>query len=204
MIFSYLNIAYVNILGQTGLKISKQVQIEQFLKTYKVDNLHCQEINIENETFESCNFINSSYNIIPKNASNKYGTCSLISSNLQTSDVKVDTNGRIIMFNIEDVAFANVYLPSGNNPSMRQNRENYIAEVIPQLLVNSGVNGCIGGDWNSIICEKDASNNAGQKMSSSLKRLTKIFNWTGSYRYLYPDGKSFSHYYESNTVKGGT
>ena len=120
MIFSYLNIAYVNILGQTGLKISKQVQIEQFLKTYKVDNLHCQEINIENETFESCNFINSSYNIIPNNASNKYGTCSLVSSNLQTSDVKVDTNGRIIMFDIEDVTFANVYLLSGNNLSMRQ------------------------------------------------------------------------------------
>ena len=194
----------MNILGQTGLKNSKQVQIEQFLKTYKIDILHCQEINIENETFESCNFINSSYNIIPNNASNKYGTCTLVSSNLQTSDVKVDTNGRMIMFNIEDVTFANVYLPSGNNPSMRQSRENYFAEVIPQLLVNSCVTGCIGGDWNSIICEKDASNNAGQKMSSSLKRLTKIFNWTDSYRYCYPHGKSFSHYYESNTVEGGT
>ena len=72
-----LTLSYINIQGQTGLNISKQVQIETFLKTYNIDIAHCQEINIDNDSFQDCPFINSSYNIISNNASNKYGTCSL-------------------------------------------------------------------------------------------------------------------------------
>ena len=53
--------------------MSKQVQIEQFLKIYNIDILMCQEINILEDSFENYNFINSSYNIISNNASNKYG-----------------------------------------------------------------------------------------------------------------------------------
>ena len=54
---------------------------------------------------------------------------------------------------------------------MRNIRENYAAETIPQLLTNCKDTGCIGGDWNSIIHESDATRNTAQKMSSSLKRL---------------------------------
>ena len=69
-----INIAYMNIRGQTGLEYPKQVQIENFLKSYKVDVLHLQESNITDETFLHCNFINSNYELIVNNASNKYGT----------------------------------------------------------------------------------------------------------------------------------
>ena len=56
---------------------------------------------------------------------------------------------------------------------MRNSRENYSAETIPQLLINCKDSGCIGGDWNSIISEADATKNQAQKMSPSLKRLVK-------------------------------
>ena len=69
--FRYLNLAYFNIRGQTGLNLSKQLQIENFLKTNNIDIASCQEINIVKETFQDCDFINSSYNIISNNASNK-------------------------------------------------------------------------------------------------------------------------------------
>ena len=78
-----LTLAYINLRGQTGLEVSKQVQIERFLQTYNIDILHCQEANIIDSTFEACNFINSSYGIITNNATNKYGTCSLVSNNLK-------------------------------------------------------------------------------------------------------------------------
>ena len=75
-----INVAYMNVRGQTGLEISKQVQIEHFLQLYNIDILNCQEINIREDSFENCNFINSSYDIISNNASNKYGTCMHIRS----------------------------------------------------------------------------------------------------------------------------
>ena len=87
---NFINIAYMNIRGQTGLDLKKQVQIENFLKTYEIDILNCQEINILNESFENCEFVNSSYDIITNNASNKYGTCCLVSNNLQSENINVD------------------------------------------------------------------------------------------------------------------
>ena len=133
----FLTLAYINIRGQTGLDYSKQVQIEQFLKLYNIDIANFQEININCDSFQDCPFINSSYNIISNNASNKYGTCCLVSSILQPDNIKFDTSGRVIVFSIDNVTFGNVYLPSGNDRSMRNARENYAAETIPQLLINS-------------------------------------------------------------------
>ena len=101
-----LNVAYINIRGQTGLEYAKQVQIEHFLQVYNIDILHCQEINILSNSF-----INSSYDIISNNASNKYGTCSLVSSSLHPENIKFDTSGRAITFDIGNMTFANVYLP---------------------------------------------------------------------------------------------
>ena len=200
-----LTISYMNIRGQTGLDTAKQVQIEQFLKSYNIDIINCQEINVDSESFQSCNFINSSYNIISNNASNKYGTCSLVTSTLQLENIKFDTNGRVIIFDIGNITFGNVYLPSGNDPAMRNGRENYAAETIPQLLTNSKDSGCIGGDWNSIINESDATKNQANKMSPSLKRLVKTFSWSDSFRLLHPNSQTFSHYYESQMHgQGGT
>ena len=193
----FLTLAYMNIRGQTGLNVTKQVQIEQFLKTYNIDLLNCQEINIDSDSFQDCHFINSTYSIISNNASNKYGTCSFVSSDLQPDNIKFDTNGRAILFNIDNVTFGNVYLPSGNDPSMRNSRENYAAEIIPQLLTNSKDCGCIGGDWNSIICDRDATKNSAQKKSPSLKRLVKNFSWNDSFRSLFPNADTFSHYHGS-------
>ena len=191
-----LNIAYMNIRGQTGLDTSKQVQIEHFLKTYNIDILNCQEINILHDSFEHCDYLNSSYDIITNNASNKYGTCTFISNSLQPENIKLDTNGRAIVFDIENITFSNIYLPSGNCPIMRSSRENYSAEVIPQLLINCKDSGCIGGDWNCIVNEMDATKNQARKLSPSLKRLIRNFSWKDSFRSLYPKTKSFSRYYE--------
>ena len=199
-----INIAYINIRGQTGLEYSKQVQIEHFLKVYNIDILNCQEINITENSFENCNFINSLYDFISNNASNKYGTCCMVSNSFQPANIKFDTSGRVITFDIGDMTLANVYLPSGNDPAMRNSRENYAAETLPQLLLNSKDSGCIGGDWNSIIHAGDATKNQAQKMSPSLKRLASNFSWTDSFRYLHPNTPTFSRYYDSRHGEGAT
>ena len=99
---STINLAFMNIKGQTGLELSKQKQIEKFIQTYKIDILNCQEINIVEDSFSQCNTINSSFEIISNNASNKYGTCSFIRSDLSVTNLKLDTNGRAIIFDINN------------------------------------------------------------------------------------------------------
>ena len=193
----------MNILGQTGLGSAKQVQIEHFLKFYNVDILNCKKINILSDTFENCDFISSSYQIISNNASNKYGTCCFVTNNFQVENIKYDTSGRVIVFDIENITFGNIYLPSGNDPTMRNNRENYSAEIIPQLLINCKDRGCIGGDWNSIIKENDATKNSTQKISPSLRRLVKNFKWSDSFRELHPNSLTFSRYYDHNKFGEG-
>ena len=169
-----INIAFMNVRGQTGLDFAKQLQIENFLKTYKIDILNCQEINIIEDSFSNCEYVTSTYNIISNNAQNKYGTCCLVSSNYTTENVKTDVNGRVITFNIENITFCNVYMHSGSDPIMRNGRENYAAEIIPQLLINSKEYGCIGSDWNSILDLNDATKNANKKKSKCLKRLVQL------------------------------
>ena len=86
---------------------------------------------------------------------------------------------------------------------MKNLRENYAAQVLPQLLINCKDAGVVGGDWNCIISESDATKNAGQKMSKSLKRLVKNFDWKDSFRSLIPHAKQFSRYYESDRFGDG-
>ena len=105
-----LSIDFVNIRGQSGLTSAKQAQIESFLQKQKLDVLHLQEINICENSFSNCNIISSSYNIISNNSPSKYGTASLIKSDVITENINLDSNGRAIVFNIGAITLANLYL----------------------------------------------------------------------------------------------
>ena len=52
-------LAYLNIHGQTRIKLDKQLQIEEFLQHNNIDVLHCQEKNISEDTFSNCHLIDS-------------------------------------------------------------------------------------------------------------------------------------------------
>ena len=193
----------MNIRGQTGLELSKQFQIENFVKVHNIDILNCQEINVEKETFKQCHYLTSSYEIISNNASNKYGTCSIIKNSFRFSNLKMDSGGRIIIFDVNDITFGNVYLPSGNDQETRNKREDYCSQIIPQILVNQKNDGVIGGDWNCIVKKEDATKNQSSKMSTCLKRVIKNFNWSDSFRNLYPTQKIFSRYYDHHISGDG-
>ena len=165
-----LNIGYINLRAQTGFGLPKQIQVEQFLKSYQIDTRHLQEGQIREDTLEMCDFISSNYEIIANNASNQYGTASLLANLVANTNIKIDTQGRVLVFNVGDTTFANVYLSCGNQPGMRNLREDYISLIIPQLLLNRKDFGCIGGHWNCIREKLDATKNQTQKWSASLKK----------------------------------
>ena len=115
--------AFINIRGQTGLPVSKQLQIEQFIKDNNVDILHLQEVNIENDTFSECNTISSNFNIITNNSQNKYGTASLVKNEFEVKNVAMDKEGRIIIFEVGSLTFGNMYIHSGTDAISRGKRE---------------------------------------------------------------------------------
>ena len=102
-----LTIAFMNIQRQTKLPLTKQLQIEDFVKKHQVDILHIQEIEICEESFSDCNFLSESFNILSNNSKNGYGTASLIRADLEYTNVKFDTAGRAIVFDIDETSFGN-------------------------------------------------------------------------------------------------
>ena len=168
-----LKIAYLNIHGQSKLSEAKQVQIEDFMKFKNIDIAHLQETKICDETFSSCNFISSDFNIHINNAANKYGTSSLVKSTFTVENIQCDTAGRALVFDIGGMTFGNLYAHSGTDARSRSNREQFFAEVVPQLLTSRKQAGCVGGDLNCIIDKADATDHPEAKLSGSLKRVTK-------------------------------
>ena len=110
-------------------------------------------------------------------------------------------SGRIIIFNIGDITFGNVYLPSGTDGASRASREAFCGETLPTLLINRKPNGVIGRDWNNIISNTACTQHPEAKMSPCLKRLVNTFSWSDTYRSLYPNNQCFSHYYHAGATR---
>ena len=160
---SEITVATLNIQGQSSLNNAKQIQIEDFLKYNQIDILNCQEIEVSSNTFEICKYISSNYTIIQNNNPfNKYGTASFVRKDLPVRNIKCDTEGRAIVFDINDMTFTNFYLHSGNDRLMRQNRDQYFSETIPQLLVNRRQTGLVSADFNCIVNREDSLKNPEQ------------------------------------------
>ena len=199
-----LTISYMNIHGQSKLPTVKQLQIQDFIKYNKIDILHLQECQIDEETFSTCDFVSSNFNLISNNSENKFGTASLIRTDLDCQNVRCDTAGRGIVFDIADVSFGNFYAHSGTDGTSRANRESFCSETIPNLVTNCKPSGCMGGDFNLIIDKQDATAHQAAKMSPSFQKVVKTFNWVGSYRHLHPTARQFSRYYGDSRSQGAT
>ena len=190
-----LTVAYINIHGQSKLTDAKELQIEDFLKYNKIDIAHFQETDICDESFSKCFYLTSSFNIISNNAQNKFGTSSLVKSDLNFENTRCDTSGRAIVFDVDGLTFGNFYAHSGTDSRSRASRENFCSEVVPQLLTNSRQSGCIGGDWNCIEYKSDATANPETKISNSLKRVVKAFDLLDSFKTIHPKVQAYSRYY---------
>ena len=69
------------------------------------------EINIDDNSFSQCNFIAANYNIYSNNALNSYGTASFVKNDFVVENVKMDTEGRDIIFSVDKLTLG-VYLPT--------------------------------------------------------------------------------------------
>ena len=198
-----LKIVSLNCRGQTKMNLAKQLQIQDFLKVYNIDILMCQETSVDDDTFNLCDFIKSNFTIIINNSHNEYGTCCLIKNSFKIGDVSFDTEGRIIIFNLADFTFVNVYLPSGTDAITRSKREKIISESLPNLLINRKREGILLGDWNCIVCKEDSMKYPEIKISPSLRCLIKVMDLNDFHHKFSPKSLQYSHYYKSSSYGAG-
>ena len=144
------------------------------------------------------------YTIIQNNAANIYGTAVLVKSDFSVDNIKKDTLGLAIVYDINNVSFDNLYLHSGTDGLTRNNREDFISEIIPQLLVNVKDAGEIGSDLNCVTTKEDCTKNPESKFSQSMKRVIQTFNLKDSFRALHPSDRIFSRYNRRQGQEGAS
>ena len=152
----------MNCHGQSKLEIPKQLFIQNFMISNKIDILLCQETKIDDNTFNQCNFIKSNYNIIKNNSHNHFGTSILVHNNIPIDEVKFDTEGRVIIFNSDNITICNTYPKAGTDSESRQEREDLINTTIPNMMLHHKPN-LIIGDWNCITENRECTNFPDQK-----------------------------------------
>ena len=200
-----MKIASINIYGQTGLNPTKLLEIEHFIEYHRLDVVCLQETNISDITFSECKMISKRFNVIYNNSSTGYGTCILVTKRFSTSNICKDTSGRLICVDIDSkITIANLYLHSGTDQSSRIDREKFINDIIPNILIYKKQIGFMCGDFNSITVKKDSLIHPDQKISKSFGNLINLYELTDVFRKLYPNAIQFSRYYTWRGVKGAT
>ena len=98
----------------------KQLQIENFIKDYKIDILNLQEVNIEEDTFSECHFISSNFKILQNNSENIYGTASLVKNEFDVENIYMYREGRVLIFEVGGITCGNLYIQSGTDSVSRK------------------------------------------------------------------------------------
>jgi len=199
-----LNIGSLNCYGQTKMTINKQLQIQNYIGQYNIDILLCQETFANSETFDNCPALKNNYNKIYNNSKNEYGTLVLVKNSIDISDIAMDTEGRIICFNSGDTTFMNVYPKSGTDVESRREREIMFSTTIPNMLIHKKDNLIIGGDWNAITDNIDATHHPEAKHSPALRRLIVMLKLKDCFRMSQGRKKHYSHCYKKETINGAT
>ena len=57
-------------------------------------------------------------------------------NDLKVDNITTDTAGRAILYDTDNISFGNLYLPSGTDGLSRGQKEKFISEILPMLLVN--------------------------------------------------------------------
>ena len=129
---------------------------------------------IDDSTFDQCNFIKSNYNIIKNNSHNQFGTSILVHNNIPIDEVKFDTEGRVIIFNSDNITICNTYPKAGTDSESRQEREDLINTTLPNMMHHHKQNLIIGGDWNCITENSECTYFPEQKKITNPKKASKL------------------------------
>ena len=195
----FLTVGSLNLRGQLTLGHSRILQLEDFVKQFKIDVLNLQETDLKDDVFQDNDFLFSNYELIINNSPKKFGTAVLIKNDLQYDNIKMDTEGRLISYDLTDlnITGCNIYLQCGLLKEHRENRDLYSSKIIPEILHNRKHGSFITGDWNCIVSKLETTINAGNKISTVTQKMLSTLGLVDSFRKIFPkDDKTMSFYYQ--------
>ena len=198
-----IKVGSLNCQGQTKMSLAKQLFLQDILRIYNFDILCTQETLIENDTFENCDYILNNFTIITNNSLNNFGTAVFVRNTFDILDVKFDTEGQIIVFNIQNITFGNIYAKAGTDNESRKHRENMFCDTLPNMLRLRKSKTILCGDWNSIIEKRDCTHYPDSKISPSLKKLVQVIEVRDDFRTIYGNNIKFSRHYKKQGSKEG-
>ena len=155
----HLVVASLNIRGQLTLSQARILQLEDFIKHFKIDILNLQETDLKADSFADNNFLFSNFDLLINNSPKKFGVSTLIKNDIAYDNVKIDTEGRVLSYELSDLEITgtNIYLQSGILKEHKDSRDNYSSKVIPEILQNKKNSSFITGDWNNIISKSETT-----------------------------------------------
>ena len=111
----FLTIGSLNVRGQLALSEARILNLVDFIKQYKIDILNLQETNLNDDSFEKNDFLSQNYQFIYNNAPNGFGTAVILKNDINFSNMKIDTKGKMICYDLDDqqITGANIYMQCG-------------------------------------------------------------------------------------------
>ena len=88
----------------------------------------------------------------------------MVKNDIQIDVFKLDTEGRVMVLNMEDTTIVNTYPNAGTDTDSRKERKDLFTTTLPKLLPYPKQNIIIGGDWNCIIDNLDCTSFPDQKI----------------------------------------
>lgn len=160
---------------------TKLAALASFIRSSDLDLVFLQEVALT--TLQIPGF-NTVYNLDER----RRGTAIAMKTYFQHSNVRRSLDSRILSVQINGVTFINVYAPSGTQ--YRRDREHFFNAILPHYVQNATRTLLIGGDFNCVVNQKDATGN--NSHSSMLQKLMRAAELTDSWEILHRNHVEFS------------
>ena len=187
----------MNIIKILSLNIGNSTTLATFLSILKLEKpqiVMLQEVTLSSEqlSLQVSKYgykAETNINVISPTA---LGTALVWQSHLPVSEVYSVVECRGQALKLGQYTFLNIYAPSGSQN--KQARREFFGQDIFRLVRGFNNFSCpvLGGDFNSILSERDTERNFADKKCPALKELVDTFNYCDAYRLLHPEGEDFT------------
>ena len=119
-----------------------------------------------------------------------HGVAVLYRDTLPIQDILPLEPGALLLVNLEDISFINIYAPSGN--ALKAERRKFFSETLLRNLQLRGNTPILIGDFNCVLHRQDTIDNFKNKQCFALSELVNLFGYLDGFRVKYPMDIAFT------------
>ena len=185
-----VKILTLNIAGLS--RVDKRLAVLNLLKDNDIDVAFLQEI-----TFSRCHHLEGDYTIYVNLGPKKRGTAVLVRRGLQSSNLLVEPDGRLISIDVNGVTYIGVYAPSGC--TRRLERREFFNSTVPAYYLASKNPAILIGDFNAVEEAHDRRGNSSQPTirtsdQNTIKEMIRTLHLKDIWKTLKPNVSGFTRH----------